>query len=287
MNVGGLTVKGHVPVSKKISVYGEGGLGIVTRSGVQSGDTVLVKPANFSTFQVGGGLQYHLSKKFDLTANVTYSPSDKTTRQPHTLFLSAGMQFNILPLSDEKVKISSNSKYIFPKNMIQAGYVTNKLGYGVNKFLSEGPIPVFWGGQAEVEKGFNVQYTRNVFHTKKIFSLDVGVGAGYYVSRVKKDKFFTLSVFPVTRFTPLHTRSVDFYFFYAVPGPTFISKVIIDDVPTGKKFTFRDQVGIGTFSGSKRNINAEIRIGHYSNGNLFVENEGVKVPLTFNIGYTF
>ncbi|MBK6826807.1 MAG: acyloxyacyl hydrolase [Chitinophagaceae bacterium] len=28
-----------------------------------------------------------------------------------------------------------------------------------------------------------------------------------------------------------------------------------------------------------------IRIAHYSNGNLFPQNDGVKIPLTFNLGY--
>jgi hypothetical protein len=46
-------------------------------------------------------------------------------------------------------------------------------------------------------------------------------------------------------------------------------------------------MGIGMFSGKKRKFNSEIRIGHYSNGNIFPDNKGIKIPLTFNAGYTF
>jgi hypothetical protein len=30
-----------------------------------------------------------------------------------------------------------------------------------------------------------------------------------------------------------------------------------------------------------------VKINHYSNGNVFTDNAGVKVPLTFGFGYTF
>jgi hypothetical protein len=46
-------------------------------------------------------------------------------------------------------------------------------------------------------------------------------------------------------------------------------------------------MGIGIYSGKHRNINAEIKIGHYSNGDLFPQNNGVMTPLTFNLGYAF
>ncbi|MFT4756882.1 MAG: hypothetical protein ACI91R_001532 [Vicingaceae bacterium] len=39
--------------------------------------------------------------------------------------------------------------------------------------------------------------------------------------------------------------------------------------------------------GKERKLNTEVKIGHYSNGNLFTENDGVKIPLTVNLGYTF
>ncbi|MBX9783501.1 MAG: hypothetical protein K2X48_09430 [Chitinophagaceae bacterium] len=43
--------------------------------------------------------------------------------------------------------------YYFPKQLLQIGYASNVLGYGVNDFISGGsinPVPLFWGGGARV-----------------------------------------------------------------------------------------------------------------------------------------
>ena len=63
------------------------------------------------------------------------------------------------------------------------------------------------------------------------------------------------------------------------------SKTLIDNEKTGKKFTFYDAMGIGMFTGKKKNLNAGLRIAHFSNGNIFSQNNGVKVPLTLSFGY--
>jgi hypothetical protein len=102
---------------------------------------------------------------------------------------------------------------------------------------------------------------------------------------LKKDKFFTVSVYPVLRFTAVRSPKTDLFFEYTVAGPTFISKTIIDNENTGRHFTFYDAMGIGMFTGKDKRLNAGIRIAHFSNGNVFPNNNGVKVPLTFNLGY--
>ncbi|MFW6249019.1 MAG: acyloxyacyl hydrolase, partial [Bacteroidota bacterium] len=54
-----------------------------------------------------------------------------------------------------------------------------------------------------------------------------------------------------------------------------------------RKFTFYDYMGIGAFGGKQREFTTELKIGHYSNGNLFPQNDGVMVPLTLSLGYNF
>jgi hypothetical protein len=39
------------------------------------------------------------------------------------------------------------------------------------------------------------------------------------------------------------------------------------------------------FFGKSRNLNAELKIGHYSNGNVFPQNGAIKIPLSLNVGY--
>lgn len=287
MNVGGLTLRGKIPLSNKWSVSSEAGLAVVTRSGFKVNNVPAIKEVSYASFLLGGTVNYHVNNKWDLAFTTAYSPKHKGHKQPATSFYSLGFNYHMRPLPHEKVERNAKSGYIFPRNLIQVGYTTNALGYGVNNFVSEGAIPIFWGGDAEVEKGFAVHYQRNVFRTRKVFSLDWGVSASWYRTDLNKDEFFALSLFPVFRFTALRTKAADIYFNYSVAGPTFISKTLLDGQLTGKKFTFQDFMAMGMYAGKHRSLNAELRIAHYSNGNIFTQNAGVKIPLTFNLGYTF
>jgi len=288
MNVAGLTLKFQAPVGKKFSIFGEAGLGIVTRNGFENDITkqTVIKDANYATLLMGGGVRYQFSKKFGLMLSMTYSPPNNKEKQPHTIFYSAGFSYKLLPPSEKQLEKGIKAGYIHPKQIIQIGFSGNAFGYDINNFFSQKLI-IFWGGDVEVRHGLTICYTRNIFHTPKVFSFDWGVSFGYWQTNIDKTNFYTLSLFPLLRFTFLRTKPLDMYFFYSIAGPTFISKYILDYNDTGGHFTFQDNMGIGIFFGDKRNINAEVKIGHYSNGNLLPKNGGIKIPLTFNLGYAF
>jgi hypothetical protein len=141
------------------------------------------------------------------------------------------------------------------------------------------------GGHAKVDFGIAPHFERNVFHTRKVFALDVGASAGFYKTRQNDERFFTLSAYPLFRFTFLRARRADMYFAYSLAGPTYISKIVLDGLDTGRHFTFQDFMGIGWFVGRERNMTIGVKINHYSNGNIFTQNAGVKIPLTFSVGY--
>ena len=287
MNIAGLTMSSQIPFGKKFSLSTEAGLGIITRRGFTINGTTVVKDAAYATLLAGGSLQYHLTKKWDLHLTTSWSPSHAKVKQPHTLFFAAGFNYYMRSLPAKTVERNKNNGYIFPKQLLQFGYTTNALGYGVNNFVAKGAIPIFWGGEAQVKQGISFNYQHNLFHTRKVFSLDWGAGLSYWKSKIKEDKFYTLSLYPVLRFTALRTRPFDVYFNYSVAGPTFISGIVIDEKLTGNKFTFQDFMGMGVYAGKKRKLNAEIRIAHYSNGNIYPQNDGVMIPLSFNLGYSF
>ena len=288
MNIAGLTLKSQISLAKKLSLYGEAGLGIITRKGFKINNVWAVKDANYSTGFFETGLRYQVNHKWDLLASLSYSPAHERLKQPATYFYSAGFTYNMRPLPGAKLEEKRKAGYLFPRNTIQIGVSTNSLGYGVNNFVSkDSPIPFFWGGNAEVKNGIALHYHRNIFHARKVFSFDWGISASFWKTRLQENDFFTLSVFPVLRFNVIHSKPADYYFYYSVAGPTYISKTILDGENTGRHFTFQDLLGIGSFIGKNRKINTEIRIGHYSNGNMFPYNDGVKVPLTFCAGYTF
>jgi len=288
MNVGGLTLKAKSkPKTAKLAFYGEAGLGLVTRQGFKLHDVPVIKDAGYATVLAGGGIERAVNRNWTLDLNVMAAPGKKDLLQPHIASVTTGFTYNIQPLPQERVERNQNASIAFPKSLLQLVYSSNAAGYRVNHFVAEKAVPIFWGGLAEVRDGYSVNYQRNVFHTKKFFSLDVGGSIGLWQSRKLKQHFATVSAYPLFRFTPVRTKLADFYFNYSFAGPSFISKISIDDQSTGRNFTFRDSMGIGFYVGPSKNVNIEWGIAHFSNGNIFPSNAGVKIPLSLHLGYAF
>lgn len=286
MNVGGLTLAATLPLGNRFSLFGEAGLGMITRRGFEIDYKPVIKHATYATGLFGAALQYHLNQKWDLQLSSAWSPAHQKEKQPHTVFHGVGFNYHLKELSKKRIEVVQKAGYFFPRQLIQAGYTTNALGYGVNNLFSK-TLPIFWGGAVHLRRGFSVNYQRNLFHSRKVFSLDVGTGAGFWKTRKNNTGFYTWSLYPVLRFIPIRSGQADVYFEYTVAGPTFISKTRLDDENTGRNFTFYDAMGIGMFGGKKKKFNAGIRIAHFSNGNIFPNNNGVKVPLSFQLGYSW
>jgi hypothetical protein len=206
-------------------------------------------------------------------------------QQPHAIVATGGFRFTMRALPPEKVEENRSGGYAFPANLVQVEYSTG-YGYGVNTFVSR-KIPVFWGGNVRVDRGIAVHYDRNVFHTKKVFALDFGASASSWRSQTDRQVFSTLSVYPLLRFIFLRTHPADIYAVYSLAGPTYISQSVIDGRNTGNHFTFQDFMGLGAFIGRSRNVSLGVKINHYSNGNILTENAGIRIPITFNVGYAF
>ncbi len=282
----GITLKPSAPITKRLSIYGEGGVGIVSRHGITIGNTSVLPDAHYITAMLGAGLQYRISRHWSANAGLIYSPGSHHYRQPHTLFLGAGIQYLLSPLSPRTVENNALSGYFFPDRLIQVGYSTDKVGFGANNLFGK-KLHVFWAGAVRVKQGFTASYQKNIFHTAKYFSLGWGASYSYWTSSLKNESFSAVSIFPIFRFWLLRTKIMDFYFDYSLAGPAYLTQKNLDTINTGKNFTFQDYMGIGAFLGKSRRFNIEVRIIHYSNGNLFSQNPGIAVPLVFNLGYAF
>ena len=229
MNVGGLTLRPQLPISSRISLNGEAGLGIVTRHGFNAQDgTPIISGVSYPTVLLGAGVNYHIHDNWRLMLSATYSPKKESIHQPATTFLSTGFNYKLTPVSTQRLEKAAKTGYINPKQWLQIGYSSNIAGYGINNALEK--VSLFWGGDAEIYQGLSLNYQRNIFHSPKYFALDWGVnastwqtkGVGSGMNNANKESFFTLSVFPVLRFNFLHTQPVDAYFYYSVAGPTYI-----------------------------------------------------------------
>lgn len=283
---GGVTVKTRVPIAARTSIYGEGGLGITSRHGFPQDTTrLIVRDAHYASFLVGAGLEHHVCPTWDLTAGAIYSPSSAGDNEPRALMASAGFRYTMRPLTEGEVEANRRAGFSFPANLLQIEYSTG-YGYAINTFLSS-RVPVFWGGNVKVDRGLALHYDRNVFHTRKIFALDLGASVSSWRSRSDRDGFFTLSAYPLLRFTVVRTRPADVYLCYSLAGPTYISRLRLDRLDTGSHFTFQDFMGAGVFLGRHRTMSAGVKINHYSNGNIFTKNAGLKIPVTVALGYSF
>ena len=283
---GGLTAKLSLPIARRTSIYGEAGLGITTRDGFNDSPGVpVVRSAQYASWLAGAGLDRRVSRSVDLTAGVTFSPGRPRDAEPHAVLISGGFRATMRRVPEDKVEANRRSGYAFPANLVQIEYSTG-FGYAINTFLSD-RVPVFWGGLVKVDRGVAAHYDRNVFHTRKRFALDVGGSASWWRSRNDREAFATLSVYPLFRFMLVRTARADVYACYSLAGPTLISRQILDGLDTGRHFTFQDFIGAGAYIGRHRNIVVGVKINHYSNGNIFTTNAGVKVPVTFTAGYAF
>ena len=122
MNIAGIIIKAQTPPWKKFSVYGEAGLAIVTRKGFYINNSPVVKNANYAGILSGAGLQYHLNTKWDFILRAAYSPSNSEVKQPNTIFYSAGFNYYMRPLPEERVKKNS-AGFIFPSVIILSTYL--------------------------------------------------------------------------------------------------------------------------------------------------------------------
>ena len=282
---GGLTVQARAPIARRTFVYGEGGLGVTSRRGFSVRGVPAVRDAHYASLLVGGGLDYRVRPNWTLTAGVTFSPAASADREPHAMFASAGFRYTMRPLPQDRVDAIRRAGFRFPARVLQLEYSTG-VGYGINTFVSRS-VPIFWGGNVKVDRGVAVHYDQNVFHTMKVFALDIGGSISSWRSLNNRDHFVTASVYPLLRFFAIRTKPADVYFSYSLAGPTYVSRVVIDGMDTGNHFTFQDFMGAGVFFGARRTMTAQVKINHYSNGNIFTHNAGLKVPLTFGIGWTF
>jgi hypothetical protein len=286
-NIAGFTVKGRLPLNSRWSIYGESGLAIVTRNAITINQVPVADSANYASFLFGGGVAYRLNEHWDLLAAVIDVPGHAAGKEPSTQFFSGGFDYTMRRVPADPDTESAPDSPIWPRNMVQVGYISNALSYDVNDFFTKGKVAIFWHGSVEVRDGVSLEYRRNIFHTRRFFALDWGVGLSSFRSRITGDRFYAIAVYPALRIPLIRTNPAEFYFTYSLAGPSLLTRTTIDNQNTGRVFTFQDYMGLGMYLSRKRRVTAEVRIQHYSNANLFPNNPGITVPLGFYFGSTF
>ena len=119
VNFGSVTLKASAPVARRLRLYGEGGLGITSRTGFVIAGVPAVTDAHFSSLVVGGGFDYNLNRRWDLTAGITYSPGKASVDQRRSILSSGGVRYTMRALDAAQVAASRDSGFIFPRQVIQ------------------------------------------------------------------------------------------------------------------------------------------------------------------------
>lgn len=296
INAWSLSLKKDFNLHKNTSFYAEAGIANLTRFGFSINDKVIYNDAHYASLLYGFGLQQKLNDKWRLSLNGTFLPKSAKQNQPSISQVSFGFEYHLQQLDDKTAEEYANNDYFFPKNILQISYGTSAIGFGVNRFfgmsLKVGSfesfgIPIFWVGEEKANHVLSATYQRLIYRAERVFSLDWGVSVTSFQSEIEKDNVFAFSIFPVLRFYLLRKKDYDLYTNYSIIGPTFLTKSDIDGFETGPKITYQDTMGFGVFFGKERKYNFELRIMHYSNGNIFTSNDGVAVPLQITLGKTF
>lgn len=296
INVWSLSLKKSFTINDKFSFFAEAGIANVTRNGFSINDVIVYPDAHFASFLYGFGLNYKLNEKWKLAVNSTFLPKSSKHNQPAISQVAVGFEYHLQQIPEKIAIERANNRHFFPDNIFQVSYGTSEIGFGVNRFFAMSlkignfesfGVPVFWVGESRAAHSFSVTYQKLAYRSEKIFSLDWGVSVTAFQSEAEKENVFAFSIFPTMRFYLLRKPRFDMYTFYSLIGPTYLTKNDIDGLGTGPKITYQDTMGLGFFFGEARKYNFEMRIMHYSNGNIFNKNSGVAIPLQFTFGKTF
>jgi len=182
----------------------------------------------------------------------------------------------------------SKTGYRFYKYEINVGYSNYDWTHiYVHQQVTWPNLPIFWKGRTRAAHGYIFQFQNNFFHTSQWFSLDWGVSAGNWISKVNRQSLSFGALFLAMRLWLIRTERFNFYFIYSAAGPAYMSASIIDNVDMYSRFTFQDFLGFGAFIGRERALNVAIKLYHYSNGLLVPKDPGFDVPIVFSLGYAF
>jgi hypothetical protein len=286
--LGEFKLRARFPLTSRTFAYGDAGIAITSRHGASMADhATLVKNAHYPALLVGGGLGYRVNERWSLLAGVTRAAASQTHRQPRALLFSSGVRYHFRPLPAARVERALRGSRLFPKHVVTIGYAAGLVGFGPNRFFSK-TIPIFWGGNLTVDRGFMLRYEQNLFHTEKWLAFDLGVSLARWRVTATSEHLGSLSVNPTLRFIVMRARSADLHVSYSLGGPAWLSRSEFNGVPIGtNRFSFQDRMDVSILAGKTRQFAIGVGLNHYSNGNLFPINPGIAVPLTLTLGYAF
>lgn len=101
--------------------------------------------------------------------------------------------------------------------------------------------------------------------------------------------FSAISIYPQINLYPRRFAWGQPFFFVRALGPSYISRNRLGSRLQDHHFAFQAQVGIGAYLDYREKENAIISFSfkHFSNANLFKDNDGIDLPFVLSVGMRF
>ena len=140
----------------------------------------------------------------------------------------------------------------------------------------------------------------NFFEYKRSERQTLNIGVSYTLLKTNLDinkKLWAVSIYPQLTLFPsegswlsnhfLETTTP--YFFVRALGPTYLNSHALGDRKQSRNFTFQAQVGLGLLFKTKSSKENFLFLSwkHFSNANLFSENDGFDFPVVLGFGLRF
>jgi hypothetical protein len=153
-------------------------------------------------------------------------------------------------------------------------------------------------GAGQRNDTLGVDYSFHRFERSARQQINVGVSYTRLTTNAADNRnLYALSVYPQLTFFPTMTsriagrspRWAEPFFFVRALGPTYISDSTLGSRRQADSFAFQAQVGAGIRlnPGAERRTIVAVSWKHFSNADLYKDNDGIDVPLVFSVGMTF
>lgn len=178
--------------------------------------------------------------------------------------------------------LAYETNYYFPEREVSLGFFDDAV---LPNNIPHPPHPLFWKSKTKVDFGLTAAYQYTVFHTRKYFSIQLGTGLSVWM--VNSHTLVAASFFFVFRVWLFRTERFNPYFDWSMAGPTLLSSNTFGPAKLSMPFIFQDFLGFGAMVGKNHHFDVNLNLYHYSNGDLFLHNDGFDVPVVLTVGYIF
>ena len=173
---------------------------------------------------------------------------------------------------------------------------TSQVSFADTLFIHGGGGPQASGNQNHLTAGLDYEFWHHDRSARQAFT--IGVSYTYLHSDEGPNKeLHAISIYPQLTLTPVDKNQFSRwlpenstpYFFVRALGPTYISEPTIGERKQHNHFTFQAGFGVGVKFKSSRGHDRDLRVAwkHYSNANLYSENQGIDIPLVLSFGMKF